>query len=268
MSKATITYSLSQAGQKQSILQGGDGKQQQVLGCDITPELLKIAKVKASGEVYLEISSYTTLNITLVEKKGWEPSLRKDGANIYFDAPQTSESLITWETERQDRIAAQMAELEPRYKQLMVEYESGREAAKSERDRVEAQRDAEQKAAREALEAEKRAWILEHGSEYLRDAVSLDYDCQRLYVTDRAALEHPDFDLDFDNNADWSSRSCPSIEALTIVKPLVAAKLDAQVVWLTEGVEKSESNLYDDDESCEAIVIRDYLGKYDLVKII
>ena len=52
----------------------------------------------------------------------------------------------------------------------------------------------------------------------------------------------------------------------------MASGVDAQVIWLTSPVDGEESDEFDDEESgleaCEAIVIRDYLGKYDLVKIV
>ena len=92
-----------------------------------------------------------------------------------------------------------------------------------------------------------------------------------MYATERSTLEHPDFALDFDNNASWNSRACPSVEALAEVKGLIAAGLDAQIVWLTISPEGKKSYSHNDEEAfepCEAVVIRDYLRKYDLIKVI
>ncbi len=135
-----------------------------------------------------------------------------------------------------------------------------KQAEIAERDRLEAE-------AKAAAIAEKTAWIAEHGSDYLKRATKLGYNCQRQYVTERAELELPDYSVDFDDNADWNDRACPSMDALEEVEKLIAAGLNAEVVWLTSPTHRSES--YEDEanwENCEAIVIRDYIGKYDLVK--
>lgn len=129
-------------------------------------------------------------------------------------------------------------------------------------------REAQARAEKEAKEAEKTTWIAAHGSDYLKDAASLGYNCQRQYVTERAALEFPDFAADFDNNIKWNDRACPSPETLAEVKALVEAGYNALVVWLTDdgkGREYDDEN-WEEFEPCEAIVIRDYLGKYDLIK--
>ena len=135
-----------------------------------------------------------------------------------------------------------------------------RQAEVAERDRLAAEEKAK-------ADAEKKVWIAEFGSDYLKRATALDYNCQRQYVTERAAHEHPDYTVDFDSDADWNDRACPSMDALEEVEALVAAGVNAEVVWLTSPTHRSES--YEDEanwESREAIVIRDYIGKYDLVK--
>jgi hypothetical protein len=136
-----------------------------------------------------------------------------------------------------------------------------------EKARAVAEREATEKAERERKEQEKAAWIAEHGSNYLKRATTLGYDCQRQYVTERAALELPGYEVDFDNRAAWKSRSCPSMAALEEVERLIRQGHDAEVVWLTEPIQEPEYS--DDDdyfEPCETIVVHNYLGKYDLVK--
>lgn len=110
-------------------------------------------------------------------------------------------------------------------------------------------------AAQQARIEERRAWALAHGSPRLRKCVEAGYDCQRLYVFERAALEHPAYVVDFDDKATWKSRSGPSEAALD-----EAARVGGEIIWLT--------SLPDEDyvDPCEAVVIREYLGKYDLVK--
>lgn len=144
------------------------------------------------------------------------------------------------------------------------------------------EREEAKKAATEALkaerEADKIAWILAHGSEYLQKAHTAGYDCQRKYVEERAALEFPGFVVDFDDNAHWSSRSCPSEPSLNAALAINEAAGDeiAEVVWLTTEPDGTALGTESDDRGewdtsplqprREAIVIRNYLGKYDLVK--
>lgn len=233
----------------------------------LTPELLSISHVGSTGDVSLSLTATVVSDIDLKVYPSGEPDLRRPSRTHYFDAPQTAESLIAWETERRARVDEKTATFQPQYEELRKKYEEKRDAEKAEKERIQRLEVTERKAAREKLEAEKRAWVVGRGSDYLKDAVALDYDCQRLYVTERSTAEFPDFVLDFDDNAEWGSRACPSVEALSEVKLLVASGLDARVVWLTSPATKVEE---DDDEfeAIEAVVIRDYLGKYDLIKVI
>lgn len=118
------------------------------------------------------------------------------------------------------------------------------------------QSEAHQEAEKERRIAERAAWTIEHGSPRLRKCVEGGYDCQRLYVFERAAIEHPGYVVDFDDKATWKDRSGPSEAALD-----ESARVGGEVVWLT--------NMPGDDdyfEPCEAVVIRTFLGKYDLIK--
>ena len=129
MSKATIKYLLSVEGQKQSLLQGGDGKQQQVLECDVTPELLKVASISTHGAVSLDIGMHLSTNYSIDNDPAFgEYRLKADHVGIYFDAPQTAEALVAWEIARKIKVNAQLAELEPRRKKMTEEYQSKHEA--------------------------------------------------------------------------------------------------------------------------------------------
>ncbi len=130
----------------------------------------------------------------------------------------------------------------------------------------EAQRKAEKEATdaakRHAAETERQEWIEANGSEFLRKATDAGYDCQRRYVTERAAIEHPGATVDFGDNAAWKSRSCPSEAALDL-----ALEIDGTVVWLTDSPRTEKRGVYEDYDfdPCEAVVVRGYLGKYDVV---
>jgi hypothetical protein len=128
-------------------------------------------------------------------------------------------------------------------------------------------------AAREARAADKLAWIEAHGSDFLRKAIANDFNCQRAYVTERAGIELPGFEIDFDDKAAWDSRSCPGEKALDEVIALKARGFEADVVWLTTNLDGEELFHANDDRDeivleyqHEAVVARNYLGKYDAVK--
>lgn len=129
------------------------------------------------------------------------------------------------------------------------------------------QREAAEKA---AAEQERSDWIAAHGSDHLRAASDAGYDCKRLYVTERAALEHPGYIVDFDDNAQWRDRSCPSEDALAEelrVTPALAEGESILVVWLTDPPHDRREECDDEEwEPCEAVVIRGFLGDYDLVR--
>lgn len=112
---------------------------------------------------------------------------------------------------------------------------------------------------REARRKERNIWIAEHGSEILKRMVAREYDCQRHYVRERAAIEHPGFAVDFDNECEYRPRYSPGPRAFEI-----AEEHGGRVVFLT----KPSPVFHDEDEpweSCEAVVIEDYLGNYRLV---
>jgi hypothetical protein len=137
-----------------------------------------------------------------------------------------------------------------------------------ERKRAEAQAQAFAlaKAERERQEADKTAWIESHGSEKLQAKFAAGYDCQRLYVFQRAALEHPDFILDWHETARYKGRSCPSDAGFEEAK-----RVGGRVVWLIEppSPSKQEADEYPENfEECEAVVLEDYLGKYTLVEYV
>jgi hypothetical protein len=269
--KVKIKYLLSEEGRKKSLLAGGDGKEKQVVEADITPEVLELAEVDHDGEAVLNLTYSLTSDLKVGLKFG-EIRIIELVGSFTFDAPQTAEQLIVAEKARRARIEAKRLELQPELERERAEYAEKQARKKAEEDKlIELQRklDADRAAEKEKEEAERLAWIETHGSDYLQRAVKLGYNCQRQYVTERAAKEFPGYALDFNNNATWKDRACPSEAALDEVERLIRQGYDAEVVWLTEPIQEPEYS--DDDdyccfEPCETIVVRNYLGKYDLVK--
>lgn len=287
--KIRVEYLLSEVGRKASLLAGGDGKELQVIETNLTPELLERAYVDRDGRATWGVKyiiadtkiagTYDFIPFRLDVSGDFytdhKPRIEKRSKQVYFDAPQTVEGLLAFVEATEAKIATKVAELESLlpekialWKQGATEHKERARKATEERER----RESAAKVERERLEAEKAEWIDAHGSDYLRRATALDYDCQRRYVEERATLELPDFTVDFDNRAGWRSRACPSEEALAEVERLIAAGRNAEVVWLISPPYKVDGG--DDDwgendfEPCEAIVARSYLGKYDLVKIL
>lgn len=120
--------------------------------------------------------------------------------------------------------------------------------------------------------AAKDAWIDAHGSDQLKRGFERGHDCGRLYTLERAALEAPGYIVDYYDGASWKDRSCPSVKALNEAEAAEALNLGSvKIVWLTEEPRDSKRSAddyysYDGFQPCEAVVIQNYLGKYDLVK--
>lgn len=171
-------------------------------------------------------------------------------------------ALIAWDSERQpDSIPESLFDPTGRVAALRAAHAEARTRATALADTLHQQREAEQQreaAATQAREADKHTWITAHGSDFLRRAcLAGGYDCQRRYVEERAALEFPGYVVDFKDYARWRDRSCPSEVALA-----EAERVSGLVVWLTASPEEDENDL----DPCEAVVVRGYLDKYDLIR--
>jgi len=197
---------------------------------------------RAIAQVRVDAAEAKKIDAEITLYRGWAESRAPGILNtgMYQRSPR-----------RQEWIEAHAAATQ-RAKQLSAEIAEQRRM-------VEAHRDAEH----DRRSAERRAWALEHGSPRLRKCVEGGYDCQRLYVTERAAIERPGYAVDFDDKAAWKDRSGPSEAALD-----EAERVKGCVVWLTRfpAPAGADQDRCDEDEACEAVVIREYLGKYDLIK--
>jgi hypothetical protein len=150
----------------------------------------------------------------------------------------------------------------------VAEKETERQRVAAIMEQAEAERKAKAEAAKAEFEANMASWIEEHGSTRLQRGHNSGYDMKRVYVIERAKLEAPGYVVDFDDKARWDNRSSPTTAALDAED--AANKLgigNAQIVWLTRPP-KALPGDEDEDyfEECEAVAIRAYLGRYDLVK--
>jgi hypothetical protein len=138
-------------------------------------------------------------------------------------------------------------------------------AAEAERRATEAERRVAEATAERQFQAEKKAWIDAHGSEHLRRAVARGHDCTELYIRERAKIEAPKFVVDIHNRAIWKEVDCPSVKALDVADEAEKLGLgEAQIVWLIARADDGECK----SDLGEAVVVHDYLGKYNLVRCV
>ncbi len=277
---AVLIYNLNEEGRKKSILAGGNGKEEQQITTDATPEILSLGTVDSQGNVTLDLRRPERVILETVWKENTSgyPEKYRVGTSSYtgcydthgFSETQTVESLITYEKERRARLQAEFEEKQAELPQLQAEWMSKFEARKAEEDAVKAEREAKKQAEEEKkkkIQEEKEAWIKENGSDYLKDCLSLGYRCNKEYVTERAQAEFPGFTCDYSDSAEWEAIVSPSREAIDEVKTLKASGADADIVWLGRPpVIDDEDPYWKDNYPREAVVIYNFLGKYDLVK--
>jgi hypothetical protein len=148
------------------------------------------------------------------------------------------------------------------YDKLVAEWKRKAPIWKAEKNAAEAKA-IEAKDADEARIAEDKAtWISKFGSKHLQRSIEAGHDCSRLYSTERAALEYPDFVLDYEKCAGWKGRSCPSVNALDLRDTFLEQHegVTVTIVWLTSLPRDSHKEWpYEDFEPCEGIVIDDPL---------
>lgn len=184
---------------------------------------------------------------------------------IELDAPPTLDEALDHLAKAQATRAAYDVE------RAAVAERKRQEAA--ERNRQEAERTAAAEAAKQQRHAEKIAWIAAHGSDRLRRAVERGHDCQALYIRERAAVEAAGFTADIYDGAAWKPATCPSVAALDAADAAETLNVgEVQIVWLTSpaiDVKARDGASWDGympHEDGLAIVIRGYLGRYDLVR--
>lgn len=133
-----------------------------------------------------------------------------------------------------------------------------------------AQKDAQREAEKAQREADKTAWIKAHGSDRLQRAFADQYEVGRIYTLERAAHEYPEWTIDFFGFSEWRDRKNPSLAELDAADDTAAQTgQSVSIVWLTQpaAIDREEFDISSYDfEQHAALVIRDYLGKYDLVK--
>jgi len=252
-----LTYLLSQAYLEQVFIETGTTPNRTVT-IELDPALLTqthrayLVRLTGNAEIPEALSLREFTSYLHCDKP-----VRDNHRPVYFDAPvPASDALALFEADmaRYEAAEAEIVRLRAKCDAEQREAEARNEAYEAQR-KADAEAEAKAKAQREA---DKLGWVAAHGSSHLRAAVAAGYDCQRLYVTERAAVEYPGFVVDFDDRASWKARSCPSEAALAF-----ALAHEGEVVWLTAPPREHDD--YEPYEAREAVVVRGYLGKYDLV---
>lgn len=132
-----------------------------------------------------------------------------------------------------------------------------------------AKKRAEAKRFREAM----ASWIAAHGSADLKRAHQRGYKVASVYVRERAGVEFPGFMVDTTDEAEWGERSNPTGEALDLEEQTLArvqelgTEYAVRIVWLTtppKAFWRVEGAFVDR----EAVVVRGWLGRYDLVSLV
>ncbi len=167
---------------------------------------------------------------------------------------------------------AALADARAEYEQsraIVAERRAQAVAAQAERQAAE---QAAKEAARAAFHAEKATWAAAHGSDRLRRAVDRGHDCTALYVRERAAVEASDYTADIYDAARWKPAACPTTATLDEAERMDALDLGetAEIVWLTDAPQDTKgADEYEPADYFQpglAIVIRKYLGRYDLIR--
>lgn len=243
-----------------------DGNINAVIAADLADVPNRVARAQTQLQAFLDENEdkkerYDSLTTELNALMPWVPSqfeINKIANAWKVGADFPSDTQKSWIDDRVDQRSDIKAEVDEKV--------AARIKADSET-KAEADRMAE--SAKTRSEAERADWIDQHGSDHLKLALKHGYNMQRQYAQERTDAEFPEFDLDFDDEAEWKPRSAPSIEALRLLEALNKSGLPegstAMIVWITRRHD------FDPEVGCvdtpeEAVVIRHYLGRYDLIR--
>lgn len=288
-----VIYWLSKEGQKKSLLMGGDGKHEQVFETPATERLIQLANVSREGELELEVKITKPVYVyekSFPESTGIEEIDKRCVLDTitgvrdpyyswtnewYFDEPQTIESILKRYDEHEKLLEEMENAIPQENAKLKADYFKRLEEAKARYEEEEAKKKAREEEKR-AREQEKADWIRKYGSQYLKDCLELGVKANLEYVVERAEHEFPGYTVDYADNAEWDEKFSPSQEALDELKLLREKGVESDIIWLTspaivrnEDNEEDECEYYYEEEKYEpreAVVIKNFLGMYTLVK--
>jgi hypothetical protein len=123
---------------------------------------------------------------------------------------------------------------------------------------------AEEEAAQEAWDTDKATWIEAHGSDRLKKAHATGYPHNRAYTQERATAElGGGWIVDMKSAYEWDRNASPSEQALHLEETLKDKGFKAQIVWVkSDGTERDDDDAF---EPFEALVVREFLDRYDVI---
>ena len=158
--------------------------------------------------------------------------------------------------DRKALILAILRQREPRQElpvRREIRYKTSKQRAKT-----------EEEAAQEAWDTDKATWIEAHGSDGLKKAHSTGYPHNRTYTQERATAElGGGWTVDTKNAYEWDRKASPSERALHLEETLKNKGFKAQIVWVkSDGTERDDNDAF---EPFEALVVREFLSRYDVI---
>ena len=138
---------------------------------------------------------------------------------------------------------------------------------------------------RQKSEIEKRLWIRQYGSERLKKRLESGEPCHALYVRERILTDvGTGWYVDPDKSIEHEPPKVISSTALHLARSLFKLGMNPKITWLSNGITRGEPPEGDDrsardyDEfysyddpaclpaigACEAIIVENYLGRYDI----
>ena len=165
------------------------------------------------------------------------PSIKKIVEYKRFGDIQTLESLIKYKKNEDFNLKEAKKNIEKQLEDKLKIFEENKkielkEKEDKQKENEKAKMEREQKQ-REELEIMLN-WIEEHGSSYLKTCVDLGYDFEETFIKEKARMEIPNFDLDFEGRYEFEKTTKPpSEELLDEVVKLIEKGYEAEVSVLT-----------------------------------
>lgn len=271
-----VRYFLNEEGRKDSLLNGGNGKQEQeLLVYEASAELINMSYVNEAGFAMLDMTQPERMATLVVESDGKPVKVaeKQSWQLVMFNKVQTVESLIQYKKDMAKSLKESKEELEKKLPEMMEAYEK----AKAEHEQEKQKRLEEEKAHKaksQTIIDERNKWIADNGSDYLIDCTSLGYKCNKEYVLERALDEFPEFYVDYQEDADFEKILSPEQKSLDVVKALKEKGIDAVIKWLDEPLEVYYAQLEEGKmvyhetviRAGEVIEIEKFLNKYSLIR--
>jgi len=153
---------------------------------------------------------------------------------------------------------------DPRLADINRQVDARIEGLVEEKRRFAQEQEAREEAKRAAWNTDKATWIAAHGSDRLKKAHAAGYPHNGAYAQERANLElGAGWMVDSKNKYEYSNRTYPTEAALDLEKMLQEQGYKTQIVWVT--FDGKQRDYGDDFEAYEAVAVRGYLDRYDVI---